>query len=62
MLFLVTVKARDLEHVFPNPAVSADGRVGASIFSTLVALMIQKLILFLLSLSFLVKSLAASSR
>ena len=62
MLFLVTVEACDLGHFFPNPAVSAGGRGGASVFSTLVPLLIQTSMLFLLSLSFLVGGLAASGR
>ena len=62
MLFLVIVEACNLEYVFPNSAVSASGRGGTSVFSTLVLLLIQKLIFFLLSLSLLVRSLAASSR
>ena len=60
MLFLVIVEARDLEHVFPSLVVSACGKGGASVFSTLVPLLIQTLILFLLSPSFLVRGLATS--
>ena len=60
MPFLVTVEVRDLGHVFPSPAVSAGGRGGASVFSTLVPLLIQTSMLFLLSPSFLVGGLAAS--
>ena len=62
MLFLFTVEARDLGHVFPSPAVSAGGRGGASVFSTLVPLLIQTLMLFLLSLSLLVGGLTTSGR
>ena len=60
MLFLITVEVRDLRHVFPSSAVKAGGRGGASVFSTLVSLLIQTLMLFLLSLGFLVGGLAAS--
>ena len=60
MLFLVTVEAYDLEHVFPSPTVSARGRGGASNFLTLVLLLIQTLIFFLLSPSLLVGGLATS--
>ena len=62
MSFFVTAEARDLGHVFPSPAVSASGRGGASVFSTLVLLLIQMSILFLLSPSLLVGGLAASGR
>ena len=61
MLFHVTFEVRDLGHVFLNPAISAGGRGGASVFSTLVPLLIQMSMLFLLSPSLLVRSLAASS-
>ena len=60
MLFLVTVEARDLGHVFSSPAVSTGSRGRASVFSTLVPLLIQTSMLFLLSPSFLVGGLAAS--
>ena len=60
MPFLVIVEARDLGHVFPSSAVSAAGRGGASVFSTLVPLLIQTLMLFLLSPSLLVGGLTAS--
>ena len=60
MSFLVTVEACDLEHVFPSPAISAGGRGGASVFSTLVPLLIQTLMLFLLSPSLVVGGLAVS--
>ena len=60
MPFLVTVEARDLGHVFPNPAVSASGRGGTSVFSTLVPLLIQTSMLFLLSPSLLIGGLATS--
>ena len=60
MPFLVTVEARDLGHVFPSSTVSASGRGGASVFLTLVSLLIQTSMLFLLSPSFLVRGLAAS--
>ena len=54
------VKRRDLGHVVPSPAVSAGGRGGASVFSTLVPLLIQTSILFPLLPSLLVGGLAAS--
>ena len=60
MPFLVTVETRNLGHVFPSPAVSASSRGGTSIFSTLVPLLIQMLMLFLLSPSLLIEGLAAS--
>ena len=60
MLFLVTVEARDLGHIFPSHVVSTSGRGGASIFSTLVPLLIQTSMLFLLSPSLLVGGLTAS--
>ena len=62
MPFFVIVKVRDLEHVFPNPAVTAGGMSRASIFSTLVSLLIQTSMLFLLSLSLLVGGVSASDR
>ena len=62
MPFLVTVEARDLGHVFPSPAVSAGGIGAASVFLTLVPLLIQTSMLFLLSPSLLVGGLAASGR
>ena len=62
MPFLITVEARNLEHVFLNPAVSIGGRGEASIFSTLVSLLIQMLMVFLLSPNLLVGGLAASGR
>ena len=62
MLFLVTVEVRDLKYVFPSLAVSACGRGRAGVFSTLVLLIIQMSMLFLLSLSFLVGGLAAYGR
>ena len=62
MPFLVTVEARDLGHVFPSPTVSTSGRDRASIFSTLVPLLIQTSMLFFLSPIPLVRGLAASSR
>ena len=62
MLFLATVEARDLGHVFPSPGLSAGGRGGASVFLTLGSLFIQTSMLFLLSLSLLVGGLAASGR
>ena len=62
MLFLVTVEARDLGHLFSNLAVSASGRDKAGSFSTQVPLLIQISMLFLLSPSFLIKGLAASNR
>ena len=60
MPFLVTIEVHDLEHIFPSPAVNASGRSRASVFSILVPLLIQTLMLFLLSLSLLVGGLAAS--
>ena len=60
MPFLVTVEARDLGHVFPSSTISAGGRGGTSVFSTLVSLLIQTSMLFLLSLSLLVGGLADS--
>ena len=60
MPFFVTVEAHDLGHVFPSPTVSASGRGEASVFLTLVPLLIQTSILFLLSPSFFVGGLAAS--
>ena len=54
------VEARDLRNVFPNPTVSAGGRGGASVFSTLGLLLIQTSMLFLFSPSLLVGGLAAS--
>ena len=41
MPFLVTVKARDLGHIFLNLAVSATDRGEAIVFLTLVPLLIQ---------------------
>ena len=61
MPFLVTVEARDLGHIFPSPAVSASGKGGASVFSTMVPLLLQVSMLFLFSPSLLVGGLAASS-
>ena len=60
MPFLVIVEARDLGHVFPSPAISAGSRGRASVFSTLVPLLIQTSMLFLLSPSLFVGGLAAS--
>ena len=60
MPFLVTVEARDLGHVFLGPAVSASSRGRASVFSTLVLLLIQTSMLFLLSPGLFVESLATS--
>ena len=60
MPFLVTVEAHDLGHVFPSPAVSAGGRGRASVFSTVVLLLIQTLMFFLFSPSLLVRDLTAS--
>ena len=60
MPFLVIVKAHNLGHVFPSPTVSAGGRGGASVFSTLVPLLIQTSMLFLLSPSLFIGGLAAS--
>ena len=60
MPFIVTVKARDLGHIFLSPTISACGRGRAIVFSTLVPLLIQTSMLFLLSPSFLVGGLAAS--
>ena len=62
MPFLVTVEARDLEHVFSSLAVSAGGRCKVSVFLTLVPLLIQTSMLFLLSPSLLVGVLAASGK
>ena len=62
MPFLVTVEAHDLELVFLSPTVSASGRGGASVFLTLVLLLIQISMLFLLFLSFLVRGLTTSDR
>ena len=61
MPFLVTVEARDLGPVFPSPAVSAGGRGRANVFSTLVPVLIQTSMFFLLSPCLLVGGLAASS-
>ena len=60
MPFLVRVETRDLRPVFPSSTVSAGGRVGASVFSTLVLLLIQTSMFFLLSPSRLVRGLVAS--
>ena len=60
MFFLVRVEVRNLEYFFSNPAVSASSRGKASVFSTLVSLLIQTSILFLLFLSLLVGGLATS--
>ena len=60
MPFLVTVEACNLEHIFPSLTISTGGRGGASVFSTLVPLLIQTSMLFLLSPSLLVGGLAAS--
>ena len=49
MPFLVTVEAQNLGHIFPNLAVSASSRDGASVFLTLILLLIQMSMLFLLS-------------
>ena len=62
MPFFVIVKVRDLEHVFLDPAVSAGNMGGASVFLTLVPLLIQTSMLFLLSPSLLIRGLAASDR
>ena len=62
MPFLVTIEVHDLEHVFSNPAVSASARGKASVLLTLIPLLIQMLMLFLLSPSLLVGGLAASDR
>ena len=62
MLFLIIVEAYDLGHIFPSSAISAGSRSGASVFSTLVPLLIQILMLFLFSPSFLVGGLAASGK
>ena len=59
--FLVIIEACDLEYVFPNPTISTGGRSKASIFSTLVLLVIQMSMFFVLSLSFFIRSLTASS-
>ena len=59
MPFLVIVEARDLGHIFFSLTVSAGSRSGASVFLTLVPLLIQTSMLFLLSPSLLVRSLAA---
>ena len=61
MFFLVTVEVHNLEYVFPNPAFSAGGKSGASIFLILVLLLIQILIFFHLFPRFLIKSLATSN-
>ena len=61
MLFLVIFEAHDLGYVFPSPTVSDGSRGEASVFSTLVPLLIQTSIYFLLSLSLFVGDLAASS-
>ena len=60
MPFLVTVEVRDLEHIFPSPTISTGGRGRASVFSTLVPLLIQTSMLFLLSPSLFARGLAAS--
>ena len=60
MPFLIIVEEHNLRHVFPGPAISAGGRGEASVFSTLVLLLIQTSMFFLLSLSLLVESLPAS--
>ena len=61
MPFFVTVEVRDLGHVFSNLAISASGRGETSIFSILVPLLIQTSMLFLLSPSLLIRSVAASA-
>ena len=40
MPFFVTVEVRELEHVFSNLAISASGKGKASVFLTLVPLLI----------------------
>ena len=59
MLFLIIVEVHDLEHIFPNSAFSAGGRGKASVFLILVLLLILTSMFFLLSLSLLIKGLAA---
>ena len=60
MLFPIIVEVRDLGYIFPNPTVSAGDRGRASVFLTLVLLLIQTSMLFLLSPSLLVGDLATS--
>ena len=60
MSFLITVEVCDLEHVFLNFVINDSSKDEVSIFSTLVLLLIQILILFFLSLSFFVGGFAAS--
>ena len=58
--FLITVEILDLGYVFPSLIISAGGRGGANVLSTLVLLLIQMSILFLLSLSLFVRGFTAS--
>lgn len=62
MHFLIIVEVHNLRYVFSNFAISAGSRGRAIIFSTLVPLLIQILMLLFFSLSFFVEDLAASSR
>ena len=57
MPFLVTVEAHDLGHIFSSSAFSTSDRGETSVLLTLVLLLIQTSMLFLLSLSLLVGSL-----
>ena len=58
MPFLVTVKANDLGRVFSSPTISAGSRGRASVFLTLIPLLIQTSMLFLLSPSLLIGGVA----
>ena len=62
MPFFVIVEVHDLRYVFLNPVVSAGSRDRAGVFLTLIPLLIQTSMLFLLSPSLLVGSLATSGR
>ena len=59
MSFHITIEAYNLKHVFSNLIVSEGGKSRASVFLTLVPLLIKTLILFLLSLNLLIRSFAA---
>ena len=62
MPFLVKVEVHDLGHVFSNLTISTGGGGGASVFSTLVPLLIQISMLFLLPPSLLFGVFIASSK
>ena len=60
VLFLVTVGVCDLEYVFSNLVISANGRGRANVFLTLLLLLIPTLIFFHFLLNIFISSLAYS--